>query len=89
MQTLDLGKAGDRMDQPNGKIERLDEKVGGLDRRVVRLEHKVDNLDHRVGRLEQAVDSLRAEINARFDSQQKTTIGGFVTLLAAMIATQL
>ena len=78
------------------QMDGLDEKVDGLDIRLTRLEGKVDGLDHRLGRVEVALIELSREMHAEFRAvrgemkmMQATMIGGFVSLLAAMIVTQL
>jgi archaellum component FlaC len=78
MQTAELGKAGDRMDEQSGSIERLDEKVDGLGKRVGRLEHSVDELTRE---MHAEFRSARAEIK----SMQMLMIGGFLTMFATMI----
>lgn len=96
----------DQMDTLEKKVDGLDTRVGqlnvkvdGLDRRVGQLEVKVDALDQRIGRVEIALVELNREVHAEFRSirgeikmLQATTIGGFVTVLTAMVglfATQL
>lgn len=66
------------MDDLNGKVGRLDEKVDGLGGRVGRVEHAVDELNH----------EMRAEFRAvrsELKTLHATMIGGFVTVSATMI----
>lgn len=106
MQTMERSRTDERIDELSGQVAetnqrvgRVEEKVDGLDKRVVRLDERVDGLDQRLGRVEVSVSELNREIHAEFRSirgeikfMQATIIGGFVTVLSAMvglIATQL
>ena len=87
-----IDELSDRVAETNQRVGWLEGKVDGLDKRTLRLEEKVDGLDQRLGRVEVSVIELNREIHAEFRSirgevkfMQATIIGGFVTVLSAMV----
>ena len=46
------------------KVNRLDEKVSGLDEKVNRLDEKVSGLDEKVNRLDEKVNNLDEKVNS-------------------------
>ena len=72
---------------------RTDERLGSLDRRVGETNREMRE-EFRSVRTE--IRDVRLELNTRFDATQKlivtltcTVIGGFVSVLATLVATQL
>jgi DNA anti-recombination protein RmuC len=70
-----------------------DGRLDDLNQKVERIDQRVDEMNHE---MHSEFRAVRGEMNARFDSLQnqmlamsRTMIGGFVTLLATMLATQL
>jgi hypothetical protein len=73
--------------------ERLDDLSVHVDRRFDQVDQRFDQVDQRFERVEADIRELRsdmktgfAEVNARFDSMQRTMIIGFVTLFASIVA---
>jgi hypothetical protein len=86
MQTMELSRTDQRLDS-------LDRRVDGTNCRIDGTNCRIDDLSREMHAEFRAV---RGEMNTRFDSLHNqmtamtaTMIGGFVTLLAALIATQL
>lgn len=76
--------------------ERLDDLSVHVDRRFDRVDERFDQVDQRFKRVEADIRELRsdmktgfAEVNARFDSMQRTMIIGFVTLIGSVVASVL
>jgi hypothetical protein len=53
--------------------------------RVAWTDERLDDLNAKVDRIDKRVDGLRAEMNARFESLQKTMITMFATTMSTMI----
>jgi predicted nucleic acid-binding Zn-ribbon protein len=92
MQTMSSDRTDERFDALDAKVDVLGQRVDALDEKVGLLDQKVGQLDQRMGRLEGRVDDLNREMHAEFRAvrgEVKTlmmvTIGGFVSLFAAML----
>ena len=73
--------------------ERLDDLSAHVDKRFDQVDRRFDQVDRRFDRVEADIreirgeaKDLRSEMNARFDSMQRTMIIGFVTLFASIVA---
>lgn len=73
--------------------ERLDEAFGRIeaDIRDLRVEVRrgFEQIDKRFERVDDKFDAIQSEMNARFDSMQRTMTMGFVTLFASIVASPL
>lgn len=69
-------------------FERVDERFERIDERFERVDERLDRVDERFERVEADIRELRVEMNARFDSMQRTMIIGFASIVASVIATQ-
>lgn len=65
--------------------DRLDDLNAKVDQRFDAVDQRFDRVEQRIDRVEQKVDGLRGEMHAEFRALQRTMLGGFVTLFAAML----
>jgi DNA anti-recombination protein RmuC len=74
----------------------VDRRFDQVDQRFDQVDQRFDQVDQRFERVEADIRELRsdmkagfAEVNARFDSMQRTMIIGFVTLIGSVVASVL
>jgi hypothetical protein len=83
MQTMRESWTDERLDDLNSKVDRGFDRV---DARFDRVDARFERVDDRFERVDADIQSLRGEMNARFDTIQRTMVLGVIALTTGMLA---
>jgi hypothetical protein len=89
MEAMRQSWTDERLDDLNRNVDR---RFAEVDRRFDEVDRRFDRVDERFDRVDDEFREMRVEMNARFDSLQRTMLqmsGLVVAALIGVIATQL
>jgi tetrahydromethanopterin S-methyltransferase subunit G len=65
--------------------QRLDDLNTKVDKGFEQVDRRFEQVDRRFEKVEAEIRELRSEMNSRFDSMQRTMVGGFVGMTASIV----